>query len=108
MAPGGRKALISVKPDLFRHPTVIALGGALLAALIAVNVLAFMEGTDSPRLLGAVILADMLAVSVTFLGVAWAVAVWGGRSQATEARLDAIVDSAMDAIITVDSAQKVV
>jgi PAS domain S-box-containing protein len=100
--------LISVKPDLFRHPAVIALGGALLAALIAVNVLAFMEGTDSPRLLGAVILADMLAVSVTFLGVAWAVAVWGGRTEASEARLDAIVDSAMDAIIAVDAAQRVV
>jgi two-component system sensor kinase len=100
--------LISVKPDLFRHPAVIALGGALLATLVVVNVFAFMWGTDEPWLLGAVILADMLVVGLSFLGALWAIAVWGGRSEASEARLEAIVDSAMDAIIAVDAAQKVV
>ena len=100
--------MISVKPDLFRHPAVIALGGALLATLVVVNVFAFMRGTDEPWLLGAVILADMLVVGLSFLGALWAIAVWGGRTEASEARLDAIVDSAMDGIITVDAAQRVV
>ncbi|HJS38693.1 MAG TPA: PAS domain S-box protein, partial [Burkholderiales bacterium] len=100
--------MISVKPDLFRHPAVIALGGALLAALTAANVFAFMQGTDAPWLLGTVILTDMLVVGASFLGALWSIAVWGGRTEASEARLDAIVDSAMDGMITVDAAQKVV
>jgi len=108
MAPGGRKALISVKPDLFRHPAVIALGGALLAALVAANVFAFMQGTDEPWLLGTVILTDIGVMVASFLGVLWSIAVWGGRSDASEARLDAIVDSAMDGIIAIDAAQMVV
>jgi two-component system sensor kinase len=108
MAPGERKALISVKPGLFRHPAVIAAGGAALTALAAANVVAFMRGMDAPWLLGTVILTDMLVVVSSFLGALWSVAVWGGRSEASEARLDAIVDSAMDGIITVDAAQRIV
>jgi PAS domain S-box-containing protein len=108
MRPEARPALISVKPGLFRHPAVIAAGGAALAALVGANVVAFMRGTDAPWLLGTVILTDMLVVGLSVLGALWSVAVWGGRSDASEARLDAIVDSAMDAIITVDAAQHVV
>ncbi|MDH4094979.1 MAG: PAS domain-containing sensor histidine kinase [Betaproteobacteria bacterium] len=100
--------MISVKPDLFRHPAVIALGGALLAALVAANVFAFMQGTDEPWLLGTVILTDIGVMVASFLGVLWSIAVWGGRSDASEARLDAIVDSAMDGIIAIDAAQMVV
>jgi PAS domain S-box-containing protein len=100
--------LISVNKDLIRHPAVIAGVAAALTLLFPFNVAAFVRGMDSPWLLGSVILADMLLVAVCALGAVWAVAVWGGRSQASEARLDAIVDSAMDAVITVDEAQRIV
>ncbi len=100
--------MISVKRDLIRHPGVLAAGGAALGALLAANVLAFARGTEAPWLLGAVILADILIVSLSFVGTLWAVAVWGGRSEVSEARLAAIVESAMDPIITVDAAQTIV
>jgi PAS domain S-box-containing protein len=100
--------LISVKRSLFRHPATIAAGGALLAALIGVNVVAFMRGLESPWLLGTVIIGDMLVVSLSVAGALWSVAVWGGRTDVSEARLTAIVDSAMDAIIAVDAAQNIV
>ncbi|HEU4644726.1 MAG TPA: PAS domain-containing sensor histidine kinase [Burkholderiales bacterium] len=87
---------------------MIAAGGAALAALVGANVAAFVHGMDAPWLLGTVILSDLLVVGVSIFAALWSVAVWGGRSEVTEARLDAIVDSAMDAIITVDAAQKVV
>jgi PAS domain S-box-containing protein len=50
----------------------------------------------------------MLVVGVSLLAALWSIAVWGGKSDASEARLDAIVDSAMDAILTVDAAQRIV
>ncbi|HEX5094314.1 MAG TPA: PAS domain S-box protein, partial [Burkholderiales bacterium] len=100
--------MISINKDLIRDPIVIASLTAALTLLLTVNVAAFVRGTESPWLLGAVILADMLVVVASSLGALWAVAVWGGRSDRTEARLDAIVDSAMDAIITVDGAQRIV
>ena len=104
----GNNGLISIKPGLFRHPAALAAGGAALAALLIVNGVAFMRGVDAPWLLGAVILTDMLVVSLSLAGALWSIAVWGGRQDVSEARLDAIVDSAMDAILTVDAAQNVV
>jgi len=100
--------LISIKKDLIRDPIVIAALTAALTLLFTVNVAAFVRGTEDPWMLGTVIVADMLVVVASSLAALWAVAVWGGHSDRTEARLDAIVDSAMDAIITVDSAQCVV
>jgi PAS domain S-box-containing protein len=100
--------LISVKSGLFRHPVTLAAGGAALAGLLAANTVAFIRGTEAPWLLGAVILTDMLVVGVSLLAALWSIAVWGGKSDASEARLDAIVDSAMDAILTVDAAQRIV
>jgi PAS domain S-box-containing protein len=104
----GSLTLISVKRSLLRHPATLLAGGAALAALAAANVTAFFRGLEAPWLLGAVILTDMLAVSLSLAGALWSIAVWGGRRDVSEARLDAIVDSAMDAIITVDAAQNVV
>jgi len=97
-----------VKRELFRHPVTIAAGGAALAALFVANVVGFMRGFDSPWLLGAVILSDLLIVMVSMFAALWAVATRGEREVQSEARLDAIVDSAMDAIITVDAAQRIV
>jgi PAS domain S-box-containing protein len=104
----GNNGLISIKPGLFRHPAAIAAGGAALAALLIMNGVAFMRGMDSPWLLGAVILTDLAVVGVSLVAALWSIAVWGGRKDVSEARLDAIVDSAMDAIITVDAAQSIV
>ena len=87
---------------------MIAAGGALLAAIILANVAAFTFDTQAPWALGAVLLADMLLVGMSLLGGLWAVAVWGGRSDLSEARLSSIVESAMDGIITVDATQRVV
>jgi PAS domain S-box-containing protein len=100
--------LISIKPSLFRHPAAIAAGGALLAAVIAANVAAFTFEEKAPWVLGAVLIGDVLLVGISLLCGLWAVAVWGGRSDLSEARLASIVDSAMDGIITVDAAQRVV
>ncbi len=104
----GNNGLISIKPGLFRHPAAIAAGGAALAALLIMNGVAFMQGLEAPGLLGAVILTDLAVVGVSLVAALWSIAIWGGRKDVSEARLDAIVDSAMDAILTVDAAQNVV
>ena len=80
----------------------------MLAAIVLANVAAFTFAEESPLILGGVILADLLVMGASLLGGLWAVAVWGGRSDLSEARLASIVESAMDGIITVDSAQRVV
>jgi PAS domain S-box-containing protein len=104
-APG---SLISVKRGLFRHPVVIGAGGAALVALLATNAVAFARGLDSPWLLGVVIVSDMLVIGVGVLLAAREVLTAEKDIEASDARLSAIVDSAMDAVITVDEAQKIV
>jgi two-component system sensor kinase len=100
--------LTSVKRSPLRHPFALAAGGAALLALLGLNGVAFAVGTDAPWLLGSVILADMLVIGAGVLVAAREVLLAEGRSEASEARLTAIVDSAMDAIITVDEEQKIV
>jgi len=62
MNAASRGGLISVKKGALRHPVVIAAGGAALAAVLVLNVLAFLRGLESPWLLGGVIVADMLVI----------------------------------------------
>jgi PAS domain S-box-containing protein len=100
--------LISVKRSVLRHPAVLAIGGAVAAALLGANAVAFLRGMDTPWLLGPVILLDMLVASVSVAATLWAIAEWGGRSEVSEARLAAIVESAMDPIITVNAEQRIV
>lgn len=87
---------------------MIALGSVSLLALIAFNVAAFMLGDRAPWLLGAVLIVDMLLVGGGIVAAARHVLHAEERIEASQAQLAAIVDSAMDAIITVDESQQIV
>jgi PAS domain S-box-containing protein len=100
--------LTSVKRSLFRNPAAIAAGAGLLGALLVINVVAAARGIESPWLLGAAVVCDIVAVGVGVLVAAREVMVADARTDASEARLGAIVDSAMDAVITVDEKQRIV
>jgi PAS domain S-box-containing protein len=100
--------LTSVKRSFFRRPAVVATGSAALVALLGLNALAFARGLESPWLLGAVIISDMVVIGLGILFAAREVLQADSRIAASQAQLGAIVDSAMDAIITVDEAQTIV
>jgi PAS domain S-box-containing protein len=100
--------LISVKRRLLRHPAVMVAGAAVIAALLFANVVAFMRGMDAPWLLAIALVADMLVIGAGIVVAAREVLVAEQRTEASQARLAAIVDSAMDAIITTDEAQNIV
>jgi PAS domain S-box-containing protein len=106
-APAGR-ALTSVKSRLLRHPVALGAGGAALVGLLALNAAAFVGGLDRPWLLGGVILADMLVIAAGILVAAREVLVAEQISESSQAQLASVVDSAMDAILTVDEGQKIV
>src|SRR5688572_772239 len=108
MKVDGTQTLTSVKRSFFRHPVAVAALSVALAGLLAVNALAFLRGLEAPWLLGAVILSDMLIIGVGILFAARKVLQADRRTEASNAHLEAIVDSAMDAIITVDAAQNIV
>jgi len=86
----------------------MALGGAALAALLGMNVAAFAGRMDSPWLLAGTLGADVLLIGLCVLVAAREVVLAQQRSHSSEAQLASIVDSAMDAIITVDSGQNIV
>jgi PAS domain S-box-containing protein len=104
----GKGTLTSVKHSLFRSPVTIAACAASLGALLVFNVLAAVRGLDSPWLLGTAIVADIITVGAGVLVAAREVMVADRRTNAAQARLAVIVDSAMDAVITVDAEQKIV
>ena len=87
---------------------MVASGGAALLALLGLNAAAFVAGIEAPWLLGSVILADMLVIGAGVLVAAREVLVADERTEASEARLAAIVESAMDAMVTVDEKQNIV
>jgi PAS domain S-box-containing protein len=101
-------ALISVKRRLIRHPLALGAGAAALVVLLGLNAAAFARGLESLWMLGAVVIADILAIGAGTFVAAREVLVANHRTEASEARLESIVDSAMDAIITVDAAQNIV
>jgi len=103
-----RGGLTSVKGSVFRHPAVVGAGAAVLVSLLGANAIAFMRGMESPWLLGVIIVADMVVIGVGIVVAAHEVLVADQRTEASQARLGAIVDSAMDAIITVDESQNIV
>ena len=100
--------LIPVKPRLLRHPVVLGAGFAALAALLALNAAAFIVGRTTPWLLGSVVIADVLVIGAGVIVAAREVLHAGSRVEASEAQLQSIVDSAMDAIISIDAAQRIV
>jgi PAS domain S-box-containing protein len=88
------------------------LGAAATTILIGLNFSAFVLGDHAPWLLGTVLIGD---VAVVGLGIIVAVRQMQRTEERAElladqsaAQLSAIVESAMDAIITVDSAQRIV
>jgi PAS domain S-box-containing protein len=111
MASQGQQPLTHVKRASWLKSWAIALGIALVAGLGVLNFAAAMWAAELPWL-GALDLVADLAV----LAAGVSLAVWLGlRSEAraealdaTQQRLAAIVDSAMDAIITVDERQRIV
>jgi len=104
----GRNPLISVKGSAFHNPAAIAAVAAALGALLFANIFAFASGSESLWVIGTVLIADMLTVGVGIAIAAREVMRAERRSGQSQARLDAIVDSAMDAIVTVDGGQRIV
>lgn len=109
------------KRSAWAHPFVITVAIAGAVMLVALNGIAFWGGNRVPWLVAASLLTDMLIVG---FGIAFAIrqtllveektqqaqllSIQAQTSlQQKEARLSAIVDSAMDAIVTVNDEQKI-
>ena len=86
---------------------MIAAAAASLGALLVINVIAALRGLESPWLLGTAVVADIIMVGAGILVAAREVMVADRRTNAAQARLEVIVDSAMDAVITVDGEQRI-
>ncbi|HXI35287.1 MAG TPA: PAS domain S-box protein, partial [Burkholderiales bacterium] len=93
---------------ILRHPVTLAASAGALVGLVALNGTAFLRGHESPWLLGTAIVADLFGIGIAVFVAGREMLVADHRTEASKARLESIVDSAMDAIITVDAAQKIV
>jgi PAS domain S-box-containing protein len=96
------------------HPLVLAAGAMSLVVLVALNVEAFFYGMETPRLLVSVMFADLAVVGggivVAALQVLRADRISAEAREErsdSEVRLAAVVETAMDAVITVDAGQKI-
>jgi PAS domain S-box-containing protein len=102
------------RPD-WLDPWVLVAGAAALAGVVALNAITFVAAGDHPLLLAVALVID----AVLLVG-AIGVALWfaqryeeqGERSRAaldsSHARLSGVIDTAMDAIITVDPEQRII
>ena len=99
---------------LWLKPWMIAAGIAVVASII-LNLAAASLGQSAPWILGVNLTVGLLVLGASIVGVAQLAsradaeaAVIRHALDASQARLAAIVDSAMDAIITVDEHQHIV
>ena len=100
---------------IFFKPWVAALGLAVAAALVVLNFAAASFGTERPWLAALDFVCDLAvlaAMVIIVVQTALASEVSDARARnaldESHARLTAIVDSAMDAVITVDEAQNII
>jgi len=96
-------------------PTTIAAGLGVVAALVVLNVAALVVGGDQPWLVATDAVADLAVLAfVAFAFVRIGLRVDAEAARMREAldeatmRLAAVVETAMDPIITVDDAQRIV
>ena len=96
-------------------PWLIAAGMALLAGVVALNAVTLAAAGDHPLLLATTLVADAMLL-VGAIGIAlWSAQRYEEQSERTSAAIDAsharlasVIDSAMDAIISVDPDQRIV
>jgi len=94
-----REVLTTVKRNFLRHPIVLAAGAGALLGVLGLNVAAFILGLEAPRLLGAVVVTDMVVIGAGILLASREVLRAEDRSEATEAQLASIVEWSEDAIV---------
>src|SRR5437870_1733463 len=88
MRTKSRSPRASDRRGSLRHPVTITAAVAALAVLAAFNVAAFMAGRETPWLLGAVILTDMLLIGVAIFIAAREILVAQHRTETSQAHLD--------------------
>jgi PAS domain S-box-containing protein len=108
MGEGSPDILTLVKRGYLHSPLAMVAGAVSVLALLAANLAALWHGLEWPWLIGAVVIADMMAIGTGILVAARELLSAAHRTEASEARLASILDSAMDAILTVDDEQNIV
>src|SRR5271169_1815525 len=100
---------------IFLKPWVAAAGLAVAAALVVLNFAAAAFGADKPWLAALDLVSDLAVLgAMVFIVVQTALSSEANSARAraaldeSNARLTAIVDSAMDAVITVDQEQNII
>src|SRR3954464_14875607 len=100
MKRGDPEVLTTVKGSFFRRPLVALAGACVVLAILGLNVVAFVLGLEAPRLLGAIVVADMLVIGAGIFIASREVLKAEHRSEETEAQLASIVEWSEDAIVS--------